>query len=928
MSPERERHVLQVVAEALERSPLNRDTFLKDSIGNDRLELAAAESLLAFQARNGTLDSTRTLRGFVPGEEIGGRFRILRFIGHGGMGDVYEAEDVATSRRRRVALKTIRPEMAINPKILEQFEREIELGQRVTHPNVCRVYDLGIHRDKSRSDTILFVTMELLGGETLAERLRRERSLTEPEALALIRQLAEALNAAHKVNVVHRDFKPGNIMLVPQSGSGFRAVVTDFGLAVEIANDNGLNAPLIPAGGTPDYMSPEQVRGDRVGPRSDIYSLGVVAYQLVTGSLPFDGETSLIRMVKRLHEPPVPPRRRNTSLDPRWETAIVRCLEREPEDRFANATDLVEALEHDAPPAGERRTEPLAFLGRHRWRLLAMAAILVVLIWLAAGRIRSWVSPIPQEKRVAVLRFENISGDRGEQAFCEGLMETLSSKLTQLEQFQGSLSVVPASEIRKEKITSAREAKQQFNANLVISGSVQRSPDGLRLLVNLVDANTLRQLRSREVVVAATDAVAMQNGVISQITDLLDIELRPEARQRLAEGNTAVPGAYDFYLQGAGYLRAGTDSTDKAIALFEHALRLDSRYSLAYAGLCEAYRMKYANTKDPQWVDRAWRQCRQAIELSPRSVAARVTLAGLDAATGRYDEAIDQAQQAISIDPASDQAFAALASALDRNGRTSEAEATLKRAIQLRSGYWYNYARLGAFYFRHSRYKEAEEPYRRVIELVPDNAGGYTNLGVMYHLQGREREAEQLLKRSLDIRYSAEAASNLATVYFFQSRYAEAVPLLEKLVSSGTQDYVYWGNLGDAYRWTPNLSDKAPATYTKAVALAKQAVAVNPRDGLALSAMALYRAKLGQMKEAVKVLNEALAVAPDDTTVTFTASIVHAIAGHQQSALQYLAMAVRGGYSGTEIAAEPELRPLRELPQYQAITARTKRPEQ
>jgi serine/threonine-protein kinase len=520
---------------------------------------------------------------------------------------------------------------------------------------------------------------------------------------------------------------------------------------------------------------------------------------------------------------------------------------------------------------------------------------------------------------VAVLRFENIGGDAANQAFCDGLMVSLTSKLTELEQFHDTLSVVPASDVRREQVASVRDAQRDFNVNLAVTGSVQRVGDHLRLIINLVDARKLKQIRSHESSIPQADAIAMQEGVVRDIADLLQIDLRPEAVQRLAQGSTKVAAAYDSYLRGAGYLLSGKAGLDHGIAEFQRALQLDPRYALAHAGLGEAYWYKYRVTKDRQWVDKAWTECESAIALNSNAAAVHVTMALLKSGTGQYDDAIREAQKALAIDPGEYRAYTELARALDAAGRSPEAEETLKKAIALRPGYWNAHMELGTYYYRHARYDDAEAAYRRVTELVPDNPAGYTNLGVMYHLQGRDAEAERMLKESLRVRPTAFASSNLATVYFFEGHYTEAVGIYEQQISAGANDYMIWGNLADAYRWTPGLAAKAPQAYRTAAQLAQQALAVNPVDSQALSSLALYRAKLGEASAAVQNIEKALRAAPNDKNVLFKAAVVYDIAGKRTEALTYLEMAVKGGYSLNEIAAEPEMRNLRRDARYQAL---------
>jgi serine/threonine-protein kinase len=883
-----------------------RIAFLKSNCGEDQDLFEQVKFLLDFDDRQGVPDCKSTVSTLGSPEIVAGRFRIIRRIGQGGMGTVYEAEDLQL--HDHVALKTIRPDIASNPRAVERFRQEIRLGKRVTHSNICRIYDLGTDHSKDGSE-FLFLTMQFLTGETLSSRIRRG-PVPQREALPLIEDMADALSAAHQAEVIHRDFKSGNVILVPGSPRTC-AVVTDFGLARRINDTTSLTGSGLV--GTVDYMAPEQIIGGEITPATDIYALGVVMYEMATGKLPFTGDSKGTVVKKHLNDEPRPPRDLVPELDANWNDAILCCLKKLPGDRFHSATELKAAVVQES-------LKPSVRTKSQRWvrppQLVAMAVFVLAiasLLWFYR-----WRFILPSEKRVAVLKFENIGGDPQNDAFCEGFMDALSSKLTQLEQFHGSLSVIPASDVRRDNVKSARDAHRDFDANLVITGSIERSPRGVHLIVNVVEAEKLRQLRSREMTILQSDPEAIQQGVVGEVADLIQVTIHPEAHRLLDASNTKVPGAYDFYLQGLGYLFMGR-KTDEAIQEFRHALELDPNYALAYARLGEAYWRKYQATKDRQWIDQAWQFSQHALDLSSQLAAVHITLAVLNSGTGHYDEAIRQAQQAITLDPGNFQAYSELASALDASGQTEKAEATLKRAIELRPGYWNNHMKLGTFYFRHGRYKEAESSYRRVIELVPDNSAGYTNLGVMYHMDGRDSDAERMLKKSLEVQRTPQAVSNLATVYFFEGRYADAVPLMEELVSAGSKDYGIWGNLGDAYRWSPGQADKAPQTYRIAIGLAEEALTVNSHDVEALISLGLYKAKSGDINGAELACRRAVAAAPADGNILFGIATVYEIAGKRHDALRYLGDAIRHGYSLNEIAAEPELRALREDSRYKSV---------
>jgi eukaryotic-like serine/threonine-protein kinase len=320
--------------------------------------------------------------GALPdGELVAGRYRVVKLLARGGMGEVYQAED--QELREMVALKIMRPEIANDRRTAKRFRREVQLARKVTHSNVCRCFDVGTHTAAGKPP-ITFMTMELLLGETLTSRVARRPFATD-EALPLVRQLTAALDASHRVGIVHRDFKSDNVVLVPAgAGQPPRAVVTDFGVARALVGPPRRSSSLTAAGvkvGTPAYMAPEQVEGGPPTTATDLYALGVVMYEMVTGALPFVGETRFETAMKRVHEPAPSPRVHREDLDPTWERVILRCLERAPRARFASALEILAALEGKPappPPAPPRRGAWLLAGAVLVAAALAAAAALVV----------------------------------------------------------------------------------------------------------------------------------------------------------------------------------------------------------------------------------------------------------------------------------------------------------------------------------------------------------------------------------------------------------------------------------------------------------------------------------------------------------------------------------------------------------------------
>jgi serine/threonine protein kinase len=385
--------ITNVCAQALELPASERAVFLAARCGGDESLRAEVESLLSAAAKSSPLDSNALLKEFQPEAIIAGRFRIIRWIARGGMGEVYEAEDPHLGER--VALKTIRPELSHDSNFMERFKREIQVAKKVTHTNVCRIYDVGFHPSSADPNARMFLTMEFLSGQTLSERLAAG-PMTTAEALPLITQLAEALGAAHRAGVIHRDFKSGNIMLTSQR-DGIRAVVMDFGLARTFRDSSIHTEETVTEtggfAGTPEYMAPEQLTGGRLSPSTDIYALGIVIYEMISGRRPFAGRTPLDGAIQRLHQPPPTPRELVPDLDPRWEAAILRCLGRRPEDRFQSASELVIALSGNSR-SGARWIPRIPW---RRRRVLAVASAIVILsATIAMLAVRSQKKPLPQ----------------------------------------------------------------------------------------------------------------------------------------------------------------------------------------------------------------------------------------------------------------------------------------------------------------------------------------------------------------------------------------------------------------------------------------------------------------------------------------------------------------------------------------------------
>ena len=849
-------------------------------------------------------------------------YKILEKLGEGGMGVVYKAED--TRLHRPVALKFLPPELTRDPEAKERFTQEAQAASALDHPSIAVIHEIDQTQDGSS-----FICMAYYDGQTLKKRIEAGPLKIE-ETIDIAHQLAEGLQRAHEGGIVHRDLKPANVIITNRG----EVKIVDFGLAKLMSGKRITKSGRTV--GTAAYMSPEQARGEPVDHRSDIWSFGVLLYEMLSGQLPFKSDYEQALVYSILNENPQPVASLRSGVPSELEAIVNRCLEKDPPKRYESAVDLLGNLNRVKREKSSRTlvvARPKFATSLRSWRFVnkfvgliaAVVLALLLLLLLPSGRttVENWlgISAIPEQKHLAVLPFTNIGGESTNQAFCDGLVETLTSKLTQLEQFHGSLFVVPASEVRTRGTTSPSQARRAFGVTMAVTGSMQRVDDRVRVTINLNDAMSLRQLRSSVIDNQTENLSVLQDGLVRTLAEMLEIELLPESVPVLAAGGTNVPGAYDFYLQARGYLQRyeKMENIETAISLFGRALKEDSSYSLAYAGLGEAYWRKYEDSKDVQWVDHATKYCVRAVELNDELSPVHVTLGLIYRGTGRYEEAVHEFLRALELDPVSAHAYGELAMAYNALGNLEKAEATYKKAIELRPGYWAGYNKLGVFYYHQGRYDEAITQFEQVVELTPDNVRGYTNLGALYFVQESWEDAREMFERSLNIEPNYRAYSNLGTLYFFEGRYADASRMLEKAIQLQDNDYRLRGYLAAVYHWTPGKFEKAQDMFRHAAQMAEEQRKVNPRDPTLLSDLAGYHGMLGKSSEARRLLEEALALAPDDVEIIGGAGKIYEQLGDREQALQWIEKALNLGYSPTELEHSPGMRELRADARFQEI---------
>ncbi len=845
-------------------------------------------------------------------------YRLMEPLGSGGMGVVYRAED--TTLGRTVALKFLPPQIVHDPKQVQRFREEARTASVLNHPNICTIYEVAEEQGE------LFIAMEYVEGQPLSEFVR-EPGMPIASVVRYGRQIAAALEHAHARGVIHRDLKPLNIVITPDGD----AKILDFGLAkrtdpneVSRKTLQAVTATTIGLAGTMPYMSPEQLEGTEATARSDIWALGIVLYEMAAGVRPFQGD-NLYRLCTGIIQEPFPPLAQ--TVPPGLVAVIGRCLEKEPARRYQRAGEVRAALEALEPSSStgilsaraEKQNGKLV-----RWALGVVALVVLAggAIWMgrkAPSKPDEGITGAAERMQVAVISADSAS-PAGEAAFDSGLVETLTSGLTELSG-KHPLAVIPASEMRAHHVQTLDAARQEFGVNYGLMLNIQRASGQVRVNYSLVDAHSHQQLRGGTVTAGVSDPFGLQDQVCARVAEILKLELEPQEKKSLEAHGTTEPAAYDFYLQGVGYLQNydKPENVENAIAVFRRAVAKDEEFAGAHAGLGEAYWQEFDRTHEKSLASEAAKSCEIAVEKDANLAQAHTCLGRIYQGTGKYEMAVAEYQRASEIAPTLDAAQAGLARAYESLNRLEKAEQSYKAVIALRPDYWAGYNRLGTFYLRNGKLEEAAQMYTQVTSLVPDSFVGFANLGIARIQQGRYNEAIEPLERSLAIRKTGEATSNLATAYFQAKRYTDAAHMAEEATTLDTQNYEIWGNLGDAYYWAPGMRGRAAGAYRKALDLGEEQRKVNPRDAHMLSYLAEYHAMRGEKEKARLRINEAETVAPRDPEVLYYAAIVYVQAGDQKTAVDKLEKAVAAGYPVGVVRDTPNFSVLEKDPRFRAL---------
>lgn len=910
---QRVKEIFEVVADL---EPAEREQYLLRHCGADAALRLRVEGMLRADADSGGDHEAQEAEesAFRAGLVLANRFTILRSIGSGGMGEVFEAQDRKLGEK--VAIKAVHPELVADKRFRERFRREIQLARQVAHPNICRIHDLV--DDDSHPDCVAF-TMELVEGHTLADHLKQKGSLTPDEALPLIRQICHALSALHQEGIVHRDLKPGNIILANGKSGAYTVKLTDFGLARRMAEPDATRSGLTKSRdvmGTPRYMAPEQLTGQPVSPATDIYALGLVIYEMLTGFLPFSAEGLGDNAIQKTTLDPEPPSRVVPGLHSTWDTLILRCLRQDPTLRPVSAEMVAETLAASPRRAGLlalnrmhfRHVTPRAVL-RHRnqpavWASMGMVVMLASALaasffWPDVFRIglgEGAHSIERPQQRVAVLPFQVIGGTQELHDIGTGLVDMITKSLSMYEGVNTHLSVVPASEVRRAAVRDPQSARKLLGANRSVEGVLEVGNERLALILTLVDGDQLQQIETIEILGSLDHWTELRRGAVQSLATMMGLQYPVDASAQIRE---PVPGAEAWYLQGMSYLQRGTRMSDlhTAYGLFERAVDTDAQYALAHAGLAEASFRLWEQSRDPEWMNKAITFCRRALAQQQDLPEAHLTLGMILRGTGKYEESLAEFDKVLQLNPKSGEAFKGKADTYTAmGGHDKEAIATYHRALEMRPADADFYLWLGNFHIKRGNFEDALRSYQNVITMMPDNPKGYTNTAAVYMHQERFEEAIPVLRKAIELDpTNSKAHSNLGTCFFERQDYARAAANYEQSAQLSPTDYQVFGNLASVYGWLQDPREES--TYRRAAQLLLQEVKLNPKRDDFFSALAMYYAGAGDRAEARRWLARALQRQNIGAQELARLATIHAKLGMNREALEYAQQAITKGYA-------------------------------
>jgi serine/threonine protein kinase/Flp pilus assembly protein TadD len=842
-------------------------------------------------------------------------FEVCEILGQGSMGAVYRATDQIL--QRTVALKVLSADKSyssVNPNALLD---EARMACKLNHPNIVTIYEV------TKANDSHCIVMEWVDGQPLDELIPAD-GLDLLKALKYASQISDGLLCAHQNQIIHHDIKPQNIMLM---ASG-QIKILDFGIAglVQKKPDgkHGSSFSGTNITGTPSYMAPEQALGQSLDERADIFSFGIVLYLMLTGKRPFAGKTGSEVTKAIINGDGVALSQYLPDLPVRVLRLVDKMLATDKNARWQSTTQLTDEIH---AIYGELSGEKNWWQRRNR---LSKAAILLPFVLLLGWSSKEVLFPpttdeliqrqLSDATTVAMLPFDNISGDPLLQLFSDGLAVTLGNDLAQAGRERGNSWVIPSTTISRMKDPTVQQLSDKYGVDLVLTGSVQHLGSTRSLALNLLDGKDGRQLKTAELSIDASQLFQGQSDIRKEALALLGWSLSPELLGKFNANKPQLDGAYKEYLQGRGYLYRYdiSGNLNKAELAFNRAIAIDSDYQSAYVGLAVSRLRRYNKTLEQGWLEKMATTITGLATISPDHSLLNYLWGEWHSKKGDYQKSVDLFQSSITGDTRHIKSYFGLAKGYDKLGQTDKAEKIYQRAAKMAPNNVIGVITLGIFYFRHGENVKAIGQFKQLSLMAPNNSFAYSNMAAAFYSLGQIDQAIENNRFAIALNPTGRAYSNLATMLFYQKSYHDAVDAYQEALKFNANAFFIWGNLADAYRFAKiNKSNEA---YQKAADLALTALDLNPKDSQAMTSLAYYLANLAREDQALQYLDKI--DLKHSGSEHFKAALAYDILGKMQQVLDHLSIAIDKHYSVDEIRDTPLLENVRQDERFERLLSK------